>query len=159
MEHPDPFQSNPAQNDAFGITEQKRNAESTYVKTPEIDYKPLMMQVNDVLIRSKGWIKFLGIVLIVYGALLALTVWGLLVAWLPIWMGVLLYQASSHAESVLSDRRGINLFQFLEKIRLCFKISALVLIVGLGLGIIGFVIAGSALFALLGSGGFENLIQ
>ncbi|MFO7651171.1 MAG: DUF5362 family protein, partial [bacterium] len=42
-----------------------------------------------------GWLKFFGIVTIIAGALNALSLVGILWAWLPIWLGVLLVQAGS----------------------------------------------------------------
>jgi hypothetical protein len=37
--------------------------------------------------RGAGWMKFLGVVSILEGALAVLTLWGILFAWLPIWPG------------------------------------------------------------------------
>lgn len=48
--------------------------------------------------QAKGWLKFLGMLSILGGILQALSVIGLLWAWLPIWMGVLLFQAGSSSE-------------------------------------------------------------
>ncbi len=53
-----------------------------------------------VATQSKGWLKFLGVLSIIGGVLSALTIVGILVAWLPIWMGVLLFQAGSQADAM-----------------------------------------------------------
>ncbi|NIW79677.1 MAG: hypothetical protein GWN16_09545, partial [Calditrichae bacterium] len=51
--------------------------------------------------RSAGtmsaWLKFLGIVSIISGAVVAITIVGIIIAWLPIWLGVLLFQAGDRA--------------------------------------------------------------
>ena len=57
------------------------------------------------LYQAKGWLKFLGILLILGGILQALSVIGLLWAWLPIWMGVLLFQAGASAEPARAGDR------------------------------------------------------
>ena len=50
------------------------------------------------LFEAKGWMKFLAITLIVFGALTALTIVGIIVAWIPIWAGALLWQSASRIE-------------------------------------------------------------
>ncbi len=55
-------------------------------------------EVSLPLFSSKGWIKFLGILMIAYGALVALSIVGILIAWLPIWLGVLLNKTANSME-------------------------------------------------------------
>lgn len=57
------------------------------------------------LYQAKGWLKFLGTLSILGGILQALSVIGLLWAWLPIWMGVLLFQAGASAETARAGDR------------------------------------------------------
>ncbi len=69
------------------------------------------MDSNDVLkdlqnsaVNMTGWLKFVGIVTIVSGALAALSVVGIIFAWIPIWLGILLMQAAARAENArISD--------------------------------------------------------
>ena len=63
------------------------------------------MQSNDnlraimaPLVDGKLWMKLLGVMMIISGALQVLTIIGILWAWLPIWLGVLLFQAAGAAE-------------------------------------------------------------
>jgi hypothetical protein len=49
--------------------------------------------------EAKGWLKFLGVLSIIAGAGQALSLVGILWAWLPIWMGILMFQAGSNIES------------------------------------------------------------
>ena len=51
------------------------------------------------LYLSKGWMKFLGVVLIGIGVLYGLSIIGLIIAWPMVWMGILLFQAAKHAEA------------------------------------------------------------
>jgi hypothetical protein len=48
------------------------------------------------LFQAKGWLKFLGILSIIGGVFQALTIVGIIYAWIPIWSGVLLHQAGSN---------------------------------------------------------------
>ena len=49
--------------------------------------------------QARGWLKFLGILSIIAGVGQALSVVGVVIAWLPIWMGVLMFQAGSSVDS------------------------------------------------------------
>ena len=51
------------------------------------------------LANVKGWLKLIGIVQIVLGALYCLTIVGVVIGWLPIWTGVLLTKASASLEN------------------------------------------------------------
>ena len=51
------------------------------------------------LYLGKGWMKFLGVVLIGIGVLYGLSIIGLIIAWPLVWMGILLFQAAKHAEA------------------------------------------------------------
>lgn len=46
------------------------------------------------LYAAKGWIMILGVAMIVMGGLQCLSIIGIAVGWLPIWLGILLCQAS-----------------------------------------------------------------
>ena len=58
----------------------------------------VVREVSLPLFSGKGWIKFLGILMIIYGAFMALTLVGIIIAWLPIWLGVLLNQTANKIE-------------------------------------------------------------
>jgi len=58
--------------------------------------------------QSRGWLKFIGLLSLIYGIITALTIVGILIAWLPIWMGVLLFQAGSRAQALVSPTIPAN---------------------------------------------------
>jgi hypothetical protein len=58
----------------------------------------VVREVSIPLFSSKGWIKFLGILMIIYGVFMAFTIIGIVIAWLPIWLGVLLNQTANRIE-------------------------------------------------------------
>ena len=51
-------------------------------------------EVSLPLYGSKGWVKFLGVLMIIYGVLVALSIVGIIIAWLPIWLGILLVKTA-----------------------------------------------------------------
>jgi len=108
-------------------------------------------QVAAIAGQSKGWLKFLGALSIIGGVLSALTIVGILVAWLPIWMGVLLFQAGSQADDLTLTKDPGKLVIMMNKLRLYFVINgvlALIAIIGVGLFML---MAGGTVFTLLQS--------
>ena len=59
----------------------------------------MVQQLSLPIYQARGWLKFLGILSIISGVGSALSIVGILFAWLPIWMGVLMFQAGSSIES------------------------------------------------------------
>jgi hypothetical protein len=51
------------------------------------------------IFQARGWLKFLGVLSVISGIGAALSIVGIIFAWLPIWMGVLMFQAGSSIES------------------------------------------------------------
>jgi hypothetical protein len=58
-----------------------------------------VQELSIPIYQAKGWLKFLGVLSIINGIGQALSVVGILFAWLPIWMGVLMFQAGSNIET------------------------------------------------------------
>jgi Family of unknown function (DUF5362) len=59
----------------------------------------LVQELSMPIFQARGWLKFLGVLSIISGVGAALSIVGILFAWLPIWMGVLMFQAGSAVES------------------------------------------------------------
>ncbi|HPS46153.1 MAG TPA: DUF5362 family protein [Bacteroidales bacterium] len=91
---------------------------------------PFFLLANEMN-ATKGWIKFIGIVLIVMGAIYGLTIIGLVVAWLPIWMGIILTNAAKHIESYVQTRSFTELIEYSRKIKSYFAILGVLSIIGL----------------------------
>ena len=103
-----------------------------------------------------GWLKFLGIMSIIYGALTALTIVGILIAWLPIWLGVLLFQAGNQITEARISRNYFHLVEMMRKFKMYFMIQGILLVISLILGVIGFLSFGAALISAFGSGDFNT---
>lgn len=106
--------------------------------------------------KTKGWMKFMGIVMIVVGALQAITIVGIVFAWLPIWIGILLTQAAKFAEKFSAMKDVSALHQMLTKLRLFFLIQGIMIIIGIVASIIViivYVIFGLAMLGMMSQAG------
>ena len=103
------------------------------------------------LASGKGWIKFLGIVTIVGAALSVLSTFGLglLVAWLPIWMGILLLQSGGALERAQMAGDEASMRLALDKLRTYFLIQGILVLISIALAVIAFMVFGTAMFAAL----------
>jgi hypothetical protein len=104
----------------------------------------------------KGWLKFIGVVTIIAGALQALSIVGILWAWLPIWMGILLAQAGSRAQSYVDRNDMAGLAGLTGKLKTYFVVQGILVIVSMCLVVLG-VILGVALG--LFAGGLPELLK
>lgn len=100
-----------------------------------------------------GWLKFVGIVNIISGALTALSLFGIIVAWIPIWMGVLLFQSGSSAVNAQTGQRADELLNMVKRLKTYFIINGVLIIVMLAIMVLGF------LFIVMGILPFLNEFQ
>lgn len=121
------------------------------------DRSALVRDLSLPLASGKGWVKFVGIINIISGVLTALTIVGILWAWIPIWMGVLLVQSSSAIERAQMAGDESALRMALDKLRVYFIIQGVMLIIGLVLMVLGFVLFFGALMAAIASHNAYNM--
>jgi hypothetical protein len=102
---------------------------------------------------STGWMKLLGILSIVQGVFLIFTIWGILICWLPIWIGVVLYRAAGDADMAARGAPA-RLEDFLQRINKYFLIQGVLTLVGILIGIMvtisALVLVGMSFFTHLG---------
>lgn len=103
------------------------------------------------LYQSKGWMKLIGVMMILYGLLVALSIIGIIVAWLPIWMGILLFQAASAAEDAQAKESPEDLLNALNRLRTYFTIMGVLTLIGLIFAFLGFFTGMGGMF--IGAGG------
>lgn len=108
------------------------------------DEQQLVREVSAPLFAAKGWMKFLGVLMIIYGVLIALTVVGIIICWLPIWIGVLLFQAATAAESTQASGSKMELYGAMSKLKTYFTIYGVLALIGLVVSIIAIFIGGLA---------------
>ena len=100
----------------------------------------------------KGWLKLLGIVSIIGGALNALSIIGILWAWVPIWLGVIMVQAGSRAGEYADKGDMASLEGMTGQLKTYFTISGILMIVSFAMA----VIVAIAWAVLLGLGVFSS---
>lgn len=104
------------------------------------------------LVRGSLWIKLLAVMLILGGALQALSIIGILWAWVPIWLGVLLFQAIGAAEQAAATGDADAAVRANDRLRLFFMIQGLLMLVALLLMATALMLGGVAVLGgLLGS--------
>lgn len=86
-----------------------------------------------------GWLKFVGIINIIGGAISAITIIGIIIAWIPIWMGVLLFQSGSSATNAQAGQRTEELVNMVKKLKTYFIINGVLIIVWVAIMIFGFI--------------------
>jgi Family of unknown function (DUF5362) len=90
------------------------------------------------LYESRGWLKFLSVISIGFGVLQALTVIGILWAWLPIWCGILLWQAAESAERARLGNDALEFELCLRKVKNIVTMFGIVAIISISFSFLGF---------------------
>ncbi len=84
---------------------------------------------------SAGWMKLLGVLSIIQGVMIVFTLWGILIAWLPIWLGVILFRAANEAEMSTAGLTG-HLESYLKRLNKYFLIQGILALVMIVAGLI-----------------------
>lgn len=85
---------------------------------------------------AAGWMKLIGILSIVQGVLMVFTIIGILFAWLPIWMGVLLLKASDKSSAAVATGSEDAAVEANESLRTMFKVYGIIITIFLVWGAI-----------------------
>jgi hypothetical protein len=121
------------------------------IPTPgENPSESLLKQISHLAAGSSTWMKLLGVLSIIQGVFMVFTIWGILICWLPIWIGVILFKAAGDAE-VASRGAPTKLVDFLQKINRYFLIQGILalLVIVFGLVIL-FVVGVATMWGLAG---------
>ncbi|RMG30341.1 MAG: hypothetical protein D6732_16345 [Methanobacteriota archaeon] len=116
--------------------------ESTQQIPPTPD-TTLIQEIRFTAANMSLWLKILGIVSILSGVLVALSIIGLIFAWIPIWMGILLFQAGDRAQSLQYTDNFAQLLAMLRKLKTYFTIYGVLTIIGIVMGILSMIMIGS----------------
>lgn len=123
-----------------------------YASLGEARQNHSVTDLSQPLASGAGWMKFVGIMFIVQGALTAITIIGILVAWLPIWIGVLVMQSAGAVERASNTGDAAALKESLAKLRTFFVIQGVLYIVGMVLTVLYFLFFGAMFFAMMKNG-------
>ena len=104
---------------------------------PDYQETSQIKRLSEPLYRVKGWMKFAGVLSIITGGLQVLSIWGIVIAWLPIWMGVVLYSASNYVQKAYENEQEQDMVTSLGKLGKYFKIFGIFALVLMIVAIIG----------------------
>lgn len=113
---------------------------------------PAARLLRDLSERMSFWLKFLGFFAIVAGALMAMTIIGMIVAWIPLWMGVALYRGGEEAARVARGGGDGPLLNLMGHLRTSLSLAGAALIFALVFAVMALLFTA----AFLGGAG-ENL--
>ena len=106
----------------------------------------VIKELSVPLYNCKGWMKLIGVMYIIGGAIQALTIFGIIVAWLPIWIGVLLFQSAGAIEQAYEADSKAAMMTSLSKLKTYFIIMGVLTLIGIIGGLLAF------FFVFLGAG-------
>jgi hypothetical protein len=107
-------------------------------------------RISAVMSDTKLWLNIVGWGMIAGGVMYCLTLVGIIVAWLPIWMGLSLTKAAKAANNLRSTGDPDEVVTYLQGVKVYFMIT------GFGM-LLGFVVSIAMLLFLLATGGFAAL--
>jgi len=114
-----------------------------------MEEKDLVQEFSLPIFIGKGWMKFQGVLLILYGILVIFTIIGILICWIPIWMGALLIGSSNKIESARTTGSKADFHQSLSKIKTYFVINGVIALIGIIAVGIAIIVTGGAIFSIL----------
>ena len=117
------------------------------VNQPPATNNPVIANVMRPLSEAAGWMKLIGTLAIIYGVLMALTIIGLIVAWLPIWLGVLLRRAADESQAAAMTGDEGRAMSATRNLSTIFRVQGVLLLIVLILWAVGIAVAIVALVA------------
>lgn len=111
------------------------------METSDQVQEKIIQQVSGPLYSAKGWMKFIGILLIVVGVLYALTIVGLIFAWIPIWLGILVTGAANKVNMAYQSGDKYSFIEAQKKVGLYFTIYGVITLIGMVLTLLFFAVA------------------
>jgi hypothetical protein len=113
----------------------------------------LQQKVTATCKEMSGWIKFLAIVWIICGGIYALTIFGIIIAWILIWIGIILLRVSKSCKAV-ADGTFESIGEMLASLKTFFILTGVFTIITIALSIIWFIVMGIAMIGgLFGEAG------
>ncbi len=103
------------------------------------DSGEIVRRLATPLAEGRIWLKLVAVLLIANGVLTALSIVGLLIAWLPIWMGVVLFQSSNAIDEAHAGGDEAAMIRAQQRLRTFFTISGVMVLVMLALWLLAMV--------------------
>ena len=100
---------------------------------PSPQENQMVQQLSMPIYQARGWLKFLGLLSIISGVGSALSLVGIIFAWLPIWMGVLMFQAGSSIESAGQFGDKFAFLRSMGNLKTYFVLQGILTLIGITL--------------------------
>lgn len=105
--------------------------------------------------QGRIWLQLVGVMMLIYGALTAITIVGLLVAWLPIWMGVLLFQIAGALDLAFTVGDDEAMLRAQRKLKTYFTIMGVLTLIGILFTIVSMLVGGMGV--MMGAGHMSGM--
>lgn len=89
------------------------------------------------LYRAKFWLQLVGVMLIIGGLMTALTIFGIIICWIPIWAGISLMQAAGSIDQAYSSGSTEAAGMAMRRLKTYFTIFGVLTLVYIVLAILG----------------------
>jgi len=90
-----------------------------------------VQELSVPIYQARGWLKFLGVLFIIAGVGQALSIVGILFAWLPIWMGMLMFQAGSNIGQAAQFGDRFAFLRSLGSLKTFFVLMGVLALIGI----------------------------
>lgn len=88
----------------------------------------IVQDISGCLFKYNKWIKILAVTMFICGIFCAVTIVGIVVAWLPIWLGIILWNLSRCIGNAVYSGETAELEYGLSQLNLYFKILGISLL-------------------------------
>jgi hypothetical protein len=88
-------------------------------------------RLASVLTAAGFWMKLFALLMIISGVAMIIGTFGLgiIIAWLPIWLGTLLWTSASRAQRALASGSERDLLDSLDRLRVYFKLNGILILI------------------------------
>lgn len=115
---------------------------------------PDIRSIIEPLYRGKFWMQLIGVMMIIYGVLTALSIIGIVIAWIPIWGGVVLMQAAGAVHRAYNGGESNEATYAMGKLRTYFTIFGVLTLIGLILMVLSLIFGiGAGMMGMSGMSG------
>jgi hypothetical protein len=114
-----------------------------------MEEKALIQEVSLPLYQVRGWLKLLGVVLIIEGIISIFTLVGILWCWVLIWLGILLFKAAGFVDAAQANGEKQQFIESLRRLKTFFVINGILLLIGLIAMVVMLITTGGTFLSLM----------
>lgn len=111
-----------------------------------------LKELFEPLYRAKFWMQLIGVVLIIMGIFTALSIIGIVIAWIPIWAGVVLMQAAGSVDQAYSSGNTEAAATAMRRLKTYFTILGVLMLIYIALMVLGLLFGIGGMIGGMGAG-------